>query len=180
MQSQVPCNRSSSCVPLTRGLKIPWRVLWVAWGCQLTLCPSYLVLPGLEGTCVPDQAGFSPSLINAVSGPTQLDWSRCCVPLTRGLKIPWRVLWVACGCQRTPHPSYPGAGGTRRDLCPCKNTSWDIEVYSRKDEQNTGLKPFGVRHALISCVNYSICSNFYYIDTTLSSSFEISKSFFHL
>jgi hypothetical protein len=49
---------------------------------------------GLEGTRDPDQAGFSASLINAVSGPARLDWSRSCVPLTRGLKIPWRVLWV--------------------------------------------------------------------------------------
>jgi hypothetical protein len=47
---------------------------------------------GLEGTCAPDQAGFSASLINAVSGPARLDWSSSCVPLTRGLKIPWRVL----------------------------------------------------------------------------------------
>jgi hypothetical protein len=73
---------------------------------------------GPEGTCAPDQAGFSASLITAVSGPMQLDWSSSCVPLTRGLKIPWRVLWVACGCQPTPLPSYPGAGGTSRDLCP--------------------------------------------------------------
>ena len=48
---------------------------------------------GPEGTCAPDQAGFSASLINAVSGPARLDWSRCCVPLTRGLKIPWGTLW---------------------------------------------------------------------------------------
>ena len=40
---------------------------------------------GLKGTCDPDQAGFSASLINAVSGPVRLDWSRSCVPLTRGI-----------------------------------------------------------------------------------------------
>jgi hypothetical protein len=45
-----------------------------------------------EGTCDPGHAGFSASLINAVSGPTRLDWSRSCVPLTRGLEILWRVL----------------------------------------------------------------------------------------
>jgi hypothetical protein len=67
---------------------------------------------GLEGTCAPDQARFSASLINAVSGPVRLDWSRSCVLLTSGLKIPWQVLWVACGCQPTLRPSYPGAGGT--------------------------------------------------------------------
>ena len=50
-----------------------------------------------EGTCAPDQAGLSPSLINAVSGPERLDWSRHCVPLTRGLRIPWGIL---CGSLR--------------------------------------------------------------------------------
>ena len=60
-----------------------------------------------EGTCAPDQAGLSASLINAVSGPVRLDWSRCCVPLTRSLKIAWRVLWVAGGSQTTVRPSYP-------------------------------------------------------------------------
>ena len=45
-----------------------------------------------EGTCDPGHAGFSASLINAVSGPAQLDWSRSCVPRTRGLKIPWMIL----------------------------------------------------------------------------------------
>jgi hypothetical protein len=73
---------------------------------------------GLEGTCALDQAGFSASLINAVSGPAWLDWSRSCVPLTRGLKIPCRVLWVAGRCQLTLRPSYPGTGRTGRDLCP--------------------------------------------------------------
>ena len=47
-----------------------------------------------EGTCAPDQAGLSASLNNAISGPARLDWSRCCVPLTRGLRIPWGIL---CG-----------------------------------------------------------------------------------
>jgi hypothetical protein len=73
---------------------------------------------GPEGTCASDQAGFSASLTNAVSGPVQLDWSRRCVPLTRGLEIPWRVLWLAGGCQPTLHPTYPGAGRTGKDLCP--------------------------------------------------------------
>ena len=48
---------------------------------------------GLEGTCAPDQAGFSASLINAVSDPVRLDWSRGCVPFTRGLMILLRVFW---------------------------------------------------------------------------------------
>jgi hypothetical protein len=54
----------------------------------------------LEGTCDPGQAVFSASLINAVSGPVQLDWGSSCVPLTRGPKIPWRVLWGPCGVCR--------------------------------------------------------------------------------
>jgi hypothetical protein len=50
-----------------------------------------------EGTCDPDQAELSASLINAVSGPVRLDWSRRCVPLTRGFRIPWGIL---CGSLR--------------------------------------------------------------------------------
>ena len=65
---------------------------------------------GPEGTCAPDQARFSASLINAVSGPARLDWSSSCVPLTRGLKIPWRVLWVH-GNARTNKWEWVGRGG---------------------------------------------------------------------
>lgn len=54
---------------------------------------------GLERTCDPFQAEFSASLINPVSDPARLDWSRSCIPLTRGLKIPWGILigslWVS-------------------------------------------------------------------------------------
>jgi hypothetical protein len=73
---------------------------------------------GLEGTCVPDQAGFSASLINAVSGSAQLDWSRSCVPLTRGLKIMWRVLCEPCGFLHTPGPRYPSAGMDQKGAYP--------------------------------------------------------------
>jgi hypothetical protein len=61
----------------------------------MTLHPSY---PGAGGTgrdCAPNQAGFSASLTNAVSGPARLDWSSRCDPLARGLKILWRVLWFS-------------------------------------------------------------------------------------
>jgi hypothetical protein len=88
-----------------RGLKIPWRVLCIPCGCLHTLHPRYPMLVS-EGTCAPDQARFSASLINAVSGPARLDWSSSCVPLTRGLKILWRVLWVAYGCHQTA-PKLP-------------------------------------------------------------------------
>jgi hypothetical protein len=71
---------------------------------------------GPEGICAPGQAGFFASPINAVSGPARLDWSSSCVPLTRGLKILWRVLWVACGCPQTPRPSYPSAGGALHEF----------------------------------------------------------------
>ena len=73
---------------------------------------------GLEGSCAPDQAGFSPSPINAVSGPAQLDWSSSCVPLTRGLKILWRVLCIPYGCPQTPRPRYPCTGMDRKGLVP--------------------------------------------------------------
>jgi hypothetical protein len=70
----------------------------------------------LEGTCDPDQARFSASLINAVSGPMQLDWSRCCVPLTRGLKISWRVLWGSLWVSGDSEEGTPVLAWTRRDL----------------------------------------------------------------
>jgi hypothetical protein len=86
---------SRRCVPLTSGLRIPWGILCGSFRLfgdstgKASWCWS-----GLEGTCAPAQAGLSASLINAVSGPSRLDWSRCCVPLTRGLRIPWGIL---CG-----------------------------------------------------------------------------------
>jgi hypothetical protein len=89
----------------------------IPYWCLQTPCPRYpCAFVNLEGTCAPDQAGFSASLINAVSSPVRLDWSRHYVPLTRGLKIPWQVLWVGGRCQLTLHPSYPGAGQTRRAI----------------------------------------------------------------
>ena len=39
---------------------------------------------------------------------------RSCVPLTRVLKIPWRVLWGPCGCPETPCPRNPGVGMDRK------------------------------------------------------------------
>ena len=83
---------------------------------------------GPERTCAPDLARFSASLINAVSGLAPLDWSRLCFPLTRGLKILWRVLWVAGGCQPTLRPSYQSAGQTGRASLfffkSCKYLHW--------------------------------------------------------
>jgi hypothetical protein len=76
-----------------------------------------LLWRGLEGTCAPDQAGFSASLITAVSGPVLLNWSSSSVPLTRGLKIPWWVLWVACVYQLFQCPSYPVLAGPE-GTCP--------------------------------------------------------------
>ena len=64
---------------------------------------------GPEGTCDPDQAGLSVSLVNAVSGPEPLDWSRCCVPLTRGLRIPWGILCGSLRVSETPLARHPGA-----------------------------------------------------------------------
>ena len=66
-------------------------------GVQRLLGQGTPVLAGLAGTCDPDQSRFSASLINAVSSPVLLDWSKRCVPLTRGLKIPWGIL---CGSLR--------------------------------------------------------------------------------
>jgi hypothetical protein len=52
---------------------------------------------GPEGSCAPDQAMLFASLVNAVSGPARLGWSRRCVPLTRGRRTPWKIL---CGSLR--------------------------------------------------------------------------------
>jgi hypothetical protein len=109
---------SRCCVPLTRSLKIDWRVLCLAGGSQITVRPSY---PGSartgRGLCPYSDPVFA-LLTNAVSSPARLDWSRCCVPLTRSLKIAWRMLWVAGGCQPILRPSYPGAAQTGR-ACIC-------------------------------------------------------------
>jgi hypothetical protein len=73
-----------------------------------------------EGTCAPDQAGLSASLINTVSGPTRLDWSRCCVPLTRGLRIPWGILcgslWVSGDSAGKAPWCWSGPEGTCQNL----------------------------------------------------------------
>jgi hypothetical protein len=94
-------------IPILKILMITWLMLWVSGGSQLTVRPSY---PGAarteRGLCPYSDRVFA-SLTNAVSSPVRLDWSRCCVPLTRSLKIAWRVLWVAGGSQPTVRPSYP-------------------------------------------------------------------------
>ena len=84
-----------SCVPLSLDFKILWRVLCGSLRVSAdSLGQGPWYCSGPEGTCAPDQAGLSTSLINAVSGPSRLDWSRRCVPLTRGLRILW---WILCG-----------------------------------------------------------------------------------
>jgi hypothetical protein len=50
-------------------------------------------LSGAEGAFAPVRPGQSASLCTAVSGSARLDWGWCCVPLTRGLRIPWGILW---------------------------------------------------------------------------------------
>ena len=104
--AQAKCSHTGQ-IPILRILKIAWLVLWVSGGSQPTVRPSY---PGAarteRGLCPYSDRVFA-SLTNAVSSPTRLDWSRCCVPLTRSLKIAWRVLWVAGGSQTTVRPSYP-------------------------------------------------------------------------
>jgi hypothetical protein len=75
-----------------------------------------LLLVPTGRTCDPSQAGFSASLINAVSGPVRLDWSNSCVPLTRGPEIPWRVLWGPWRCLQTLCPRFVGAGSDWKGL----------------------------------------------------------------
>ena len=131
---------SRCCVPLTRSLKIAWRVLWVAGGSQPTVHPSY---PGAartgRGLCPYSDRVFA-SLTNAVSSPARLDWSRCCVPLTRSLKITWRVLWVAGGSQTTLRPSYPSAAQTERGLCPYSDWVFCFPDYCSLKSRAIGLE----------------------------------------
>ena len=89
------------------------RLCGWCWGYLVVvsrLCSlATLVLLGPKGASAPTQTGFSSFLTNAVLVPSRLDWSRCCVPLTRSPKIAWRVLWVAGGSQTTLRPSYSSA-----------------------------------------------------------------------
>ena len=48
--------------------------------------------------------------------PTRWNWSSSCVPLTRGPKILWRVLWGPWGCLQTLRPRCPGAGADQKGL----------------------------------------------------------------
>jgi hypothetical protein len=69
-------------------------------GCQATLLARK---PGArveqKGLLPRVRPGQSASLCTAVSGSVRLDWGQRCVPLTRGLRIPWRILcgplWVS-------------------------------------------------------------------------------------
>ena len=89
-----------------------------------------------EGTCEPGQARFSASLFNAISGPERLNWSRSCVPLTRGLKIPWRFLWGPCRCLQTLCSRYPSAGVDRKGLVTEQVSLWDVGEFP---EQNKSI-----------------------------------------
>ena len=94
-------------IPILRILKMAWLVLCLSGGSQPTVRPSYPGAAWTERGLCPYSDWVFASLTNAVLGLARLDWSRCCVPLTRSLKIAWRVLWVAGGSQTTVRPSYP-------------------------------------------------------------------------
>jgi hypothetical protein len=69
-------------------------------GCQASPLARY---PGArverKGLVPQVRPGYPASLFPKVSGSARLDWGRCCVPLTRGLRIPWGILcgpvWVS-------------------------------------------------------------------------------------
>ena len=119
---------------------------WCGWCCGYLVVVSRLcalatlVLLRPEGACAPTQTGFSAFLTNAVLGPARLDWSRCCVPLTRSLKITWRVLWVAGGCQLILCPSYPSAAQTERGLCPYSDWGFCFPDYCSLKSRAIGLE----------------------------------------
>ena len=69
--------------------------------------------PGLEwrgrGFC----PGQSASLCTAVSGSARLNWGRRCVPLTRGLRIPWgNPVWALAGVRQLRWQGSPGLEST--------------------------------------------------------------------
>jgi hypothetical protein len=87
--------RGRSCALLTRGLRIPWGILCgplLVSGCSAGKAPRAQV--EWKGLVPQVRPGLSASLVTAVSGSARLDCGRCCVPLTRGLRIPWGIL---CG-----------------------------------------------------------------------------------
>jgi hypothetical protein len=57
--------------------------------------------------------GQSASLCTAVSGSARLDWGRRCVPLTRGLRIPWgNPVWALAGVRQLRWQGSPGLEST--------------------------------------------------------------------
>lgn len=58
-----------------------------------------------------------------------------------------------------------------------KNTFQNIQMCTEKELKNIGLKWSSLRHTPILYVSCNTCSNCYYIETTLNSSFEIVRSF---
>jgi hypothetical protein len=121
--SNLPPGRS--CDPLTEVLRsCGWSCVHFEGVCRLCAQSWCWCVP--EGTCAPDQAGVSASLINAVSGPVRLDWSSSCVPITRGLKIPWRVLWVPCGCL----PKLPQCWRGREGTCAPDQTRFSASLIN--------------------------------------------------
>ena len=71
---------------------------------------------GPDRTCATEQARLSASLVNAVSGPSRLDWSRRCVPLTRGLRVPWGILCGSLWVSGDLLARHPGSQVDRKGL----------------------------------------------------------------
>jgi hypothetical protein len=73
--SNLPPGRG--CVPLTRGLRIPWGILCGPFGCWETPLARH---PGArvewKGLVPQVRPGSSASLVTAVSGSARLDWGR--------------------------------------------------------------------------------------------------------
>jgi hypothetical protein len=76
----------------------PLGTLWVSADCA----QGDLVLM-LTGSDLWPLSGWVSCFPSAVSCPEWLDWNRSCVPLTRGPKIAWRVLYGPWGCPPTPY-----------------------------------------------------------------------------
>ena len=90
------------------------RTLWVSGN---SACKEPWCWSGPEGTCAPDQAGLFVSLVNAVSGPARLEWSRRCVPFTRKLSIPWGILWGSLHGSGDSVGNEPGCWSRLERIC---------------------------------------------------------------
>jgi hypothetical protein len=93
-----------------------WCLLWGLWGSLVCLKPKYTSTDQKEPESLLRQ-GFL-VLAPTVTGPSQLFWNRCCVPLTSDPTISWRALWGPWGNPVSSCPRWPGSDADWKRLEP--------------------------------------------------------------